>query len=303
MSKSRFKRMVCIIIAFSMALTFVAGLPISIFPNLFNKLIVYANGGTIADGVCGDDLRWNIDDAGVFTITGTGDMYTYEYTSDSSKHPTYSAYCLSVTKIVIEEDVASISPYAFISYYSVSYPKLTEVNIKSKKIKTIPAYCFCNCSKLTAVNLPNQIETLGSSSFSGCPITNIVIPEEVKVISSSVFTNLQMTNLALPYGLETIGSWAFEYSKIEKIVIPETVHTIGTEAFRYSNLKELTLHSNGITIGEYAFANTKIEELYYPKNITLKYDTSTGYGYTFYSSKLIKLYFEEGVTSIDVFTS
>ena len=41
-------------------------------------LPVTAAADTIANGACGDNLTWVLDEDGALTISGTGDMYDYE---------------------------------------------------------------------------------------------------------------------------------------------------------------------------------------------------------------------------------
>lgn len=252
----------------------------------------------VASGICGDNMTWTLDSDGVLTISGTGDMYTYEYTADTAKHPTYSAYDSVIQKVVIEENVTSLSPYAFICYYSVDYNKLTEVEIKSKSMTEIPMYCFNGCESLSTVKLPDQITVIGSSSFSSCPITTINMPSQLEIIGAWAFCGSRFTTLEFPYGLKKISKSAFESSKIEEVVIPETVTTIGEEAFYYSNVKILKLHDKGLSIGLSAFDNSKLEELTLPANVVCEYDSSTGKGYNFANTPIKKLYIEEGVEYI-----
>ena len=35
--------------------------------------------GTTASGTCGDNLTWTLDDSGTLTISGSGEMYNYDY--------------------------------------------------------------------------------------------------------------------------------------------------------------------------------------------------------------------------------
>ena len=37
-------------------------------------------------GTCGDNLQWTLDNEGTLIISGTGDMYNYEYSSDEVLH-------------------------------------------------------------------------------------------------------------------------------------------------------------------------------------------------------------------------
>ena len=65
----------------------------------------------IASGECGESLIWTLDDAGMLTISGTGEMYDFD--DDSNFCPWLEIYSTSVYNIIIEEEVTSIGEYAF----------------------------------------------------------------------------------------------------------------------------------------------------------------------------------------------
>ena len=58
---------------------------------------------------CGENLTWVLDDYGVLTISGTGDMFEFRSPSDV---PWYNDQWL-INKVVVESDVTSIGNYAF----------------------------------------------------------------------------------------------------------------------------------------------------------------------------------------------
>ena len=74
---------------------------------IFTLLPVSAFADTTASGTCGDNLTWTLDSEGILTISGTGDMYDYEY----KKAPWFGD--TEITKIVVNSGVTSIGAYAF----------------------------------------------------------------------------------------------------------------------------------------------------------------------------------------------
>lgn len=68
-----------------------------------------------SSGECGDNLTWVLDDNGVLTIAGSGDMWNWygnlPWTSEE------------VQQVAIEDGVTSISSYAF--YYCTNLTSIT----------------------------------------------------------------------------------------------------------------------------------------------------------------------------------
>lgn len=67
--------------------------------------------GALADdnNKCGENLTWNLDEIGILTISGTGDMYNY-----SSAYPApWSAKNSDICEITVGDGVTSIGDNAF----------------------------------------------------------------------------------------------------------------------------------------------------------------------------------------------
>ncbi|MCD8001482.1 MAG: leucine-rich repeat domain-containing protein [Oscillospiraceae bacterium] len=155
-----------------------------------------------ASGTCGDNLPW-IFDNGVLTISGEGEMENYSYYSYSDV-PWYSLR-ESITAVVIEDGVTSISDYA-----------------------------FYECSSLTSVVLPDSVTSIGSRAFSGCTsLASVTIPDSVTSIGDSAFWGCSsLTGVTLPGSVTSIGSSAFYYcSSLTSITIPSSVTSIEDAAF------------------------------------------------------------------------
>ena len=154
---------------------------------------------------------------------------------------------------------------------------LVSVNIKSNQASmTIGSQAFFGCTNLQALNLPNNVTSMGASAFQLCAsLTRVQLPSELKIIPDNCFafcSLLQQVNLAnvtevgtgafqccelldgIRFGaIETIKSQAFFgcYS-LKSIEIPPSIKNIGTNAF--SNclaLESLYIHdgNNGLALG------------------------------------------------------
>jgi hypothetical protein len=110
--------------------------------------------------------------------------------------------------------------------------------------------------------------SIGSNAFQNCTsLTKIIIPDEVQSIGSMTFKNCtNLTNAILPKGITTITRDLFYgCSSLTNIIIPEGVTSLAKNSFREcSSLVKVTLPKTLQTLGDYAFADcTSIQEVYY----------------------------------------
>ena len=98
-------------------------------------------------GTCGnqgDNLTWTLDDTGLLTISGTGEMASYDE-GDARWYP----YWESITAVVIEDGVTSIGQQV-----------------------------FENCANITTVTIPQTVTEIGHRAFNGCSsLLFVVIPD------------------------------------------------------------------------------------------------------------------------------
>ena len=62
----------------------------------------------VASGICGNDLTWTLDSEGTLTVSGTGEMYDYDWQGQ----PWYT-YNNSIKRLVLEEGITTVGQYAF----------------------------------------------------------------------------------------------------------------------------------------------------------------------------------------------
>ena len=104
-------------------------------------------------GSCGPNLKWELANDGVLTITGEGEMTDYSY---SNRIPWYGQH---IKRIIIGDSITTIGGRAF---YNCS--ALTSVTIPNS-VTTIGGYAFDGCSALTSVTIPNSVTTIGNAAF------------------------------------------------------------------------------------------------------------------------------------------
>lgn len=60
--------------------------------------------GVIASGICGDNLTWEIDESGMLTISGSGELYDYELTENVP----WNEYVYDITGVVLNINTTSL---------------------------------------------------------------------------------------------------------------------------------------------------------------------------------------------------
>ena len=303
------------------------------FHNCSNLTEINYNAAAVAD------LRYS---SNVFYNAGSNyDGITVTFGESVTSIPAYLFYGSSnLVSVTIGSNVASIGDEAFyhcsrltkINYNAaavadLSYNSSVFYNAGSdsdgitvtfgKSVTSIPAYLFYTkwlsyAPNLVSVTIGSNVESIGSSAFSGCSgLTEITIPASVTSIGSSAFYNCDsLTSVTIGAGVTSIGSFAFGYcSNLTEITIPASVASIGSAAFAgCSGLTGVYISdiaawcaisfdsatANPLDQAENLYLNDElVTELVIPEGVT-----SIG-SYAFYGcSGLTKLTISEGVTSI-----
>ena len=221
------------------------------------------NGSILYSGRWGD-LNWKLNDAGVLTISGSGEIEGIDSTEGVVDDTcAWRPYKTEISKVVIQAGVTGIGDYAFnqISLTSVSIPDSVEY---------IGSYAFGDTG-LPSVTIPDSMCWIGPFAFSNSCLTSVTIPDSVYWIGYAAFYHSEdLVSVTLPDGITEIDGWMFgSCSSLSSINIPDSVTSIGEYAFFATDLTNLTLPDGLTSIGENAFdACKKLTGLSIPGSVS-----------------------------------
>ena len=227
----------------------------------------------VANGTCGENLTWMLDEAGLLTIEGTGKMEDYssgqspwrrlsnlksvEIAEGVTSIGNWAFSECSLESIAIPSSVTSIGNFAFYECRSLTCISVDEAN---KNYKSIDGVLFSKDEKTlitypagkseTAYTIPSSVTSIGSYAFEYCnSLTSIKIPNSVTSIEIGAFSDCR---------------------KLTSIKIPSSVTSIEQSTFLgCRSLTSVTI-SNGVTsIGKYAFSDCgSLTSITIPSSVT-----------------------------------
>ena len=256
------KRLISLLLAFSMMLTFLPAGAVSAFAE-----------GTWGPYVCGENVTATLSpnsdgkETYTLTITGNGPMANYDryITSSNNSYAPWYEKIQNITRLIVEDGVTTLGDN--ILYYSYSdnsgyhsfHPNLREVELP-QGLSCIGASAFCDSPELTEVKIPSTVTKIKDSAFSRCTgLTKIELPPQLEEVGYSSFYGCSgLTEITIPSSVKTIRSGAFEKCyNLESVTLSEGICEIGTEAFKSTNLKSLNIPKSVKKLGHDIVYNCK----------------------------------------------
>lgn len=226
----------------------------------------------VASGTCGDNLTWVLDDEGTMTISGTGDMDSFQVYSPYIVP--WADYRDSVKELVIEEGVTKIGSYAFqdfenisqivipdsvqiIEYYAFASCGGLETIVIGDGVQIIEQSAFYYCTSVSAIQFGNSVEQIGASAFYNCAnVSKIDLPESVKFIASGAFSKTIWFD-AQTEEIVVIGNIAYAYkgeNQPAELVFPEGIIGIaGGFCYGWTGLTSVSFPESLQVIADEAF--------------------------------------------------
>ena len=244
------KRLISLLLAFSMMLTFLPAGAVSAFAE--ENTLTYDCGETPDTVTAILSPNGDGEETYALTITGEGPMANYDryITSSNNSYAPWYKKIQNITRLIVEGGVTTLGDN--ILYYSYSdsdskfhsfHPNLCEVKLP-EGLSCIGARAFCDSPKLTEVKIPSTVTEIKESAFSGCTgLKKIELPPQLEEVGYSSFYGCSgLTEITIPSSVKTIRSGAFERcTSLESVTLSEGLREIGTEAFKLTNLKSLNI--------------------------------------------------------------
>ena len=228
----------------------------------------------VKTGYCGSRVSYTLDSEGTLTISGSGEMYSYDNEYASTKSPFYSNS--KIINVKINRGVTNISKFVF---YNCT--NLESITIPYG-VTSIGSNAFNSCSKLSDIIIPSSVSSIGDYAFAKCSnLTSMTIPDGVTVIKDHTFSSCtSLTNIVIPDSVTVIKDHAFyDCSSLSNITIPDGVTSIEMETFaRCSSLTKIKIPSKVTSIAMYAFCScNKIKNIFIPNNVITIGERALGY--------------------------
>lgn len=209
----------------------------------------------IAQGDCGDNAHWKLDNTGKLTIHGEGRMSNYSY--GEMGRPSYEAYKDQI-KTLSFEGITKIGNYAFYQYAGLT----GELQIPSN-ITEIGDAAFEECTGYTNLCLHEGLQKIGFASFRDCTgfVNGLVFPSTMQVIGLQAFSGCSgfRGTITIPENVTVLGAAAFRDCRglTGSVVFPANITEIPSSLFWGCSGLDGTIDlGNTITkIGSLAFYN------------------------------------------------
>ncbi len=234
-------------------------------------------------GTCGENLTWTLDDAGLLTISGTGEMTSAPWADDAirdrmtgvfigkgvtSIHHGYDAIkffdsCEKLNRIDVESGntvYASRDGVLFNQDFTqlVRYPRARKGSTYTipDGVKGLQNGAFHGCDLLTGVTFPNSVTWIGGFCFCGCDgLTEVRIPKNVTEISREAFEDCGNLRSVRMEGVTQINWCTFAGCvNLTDVFLPDCLTAICEGAFgECDSLKRIVIPAGVTTIASYAF--------------------------------------------------
>lgn len=172
---------------------------------------------------------------------------------------------------LIGMDEIQIDKALYVPEGNYSVPK----EINGKNVVRIGDYAFEDQTNMTALVLPNTIESIGEMAFWNCPNLTYIYACTTKItrVETGAFFTGTNTIVYLPDGLTYIGSMSLAYTHPVRVNVSAVdlsqVTYIGEFSFFQTNLSKLKISSALSYIGYGAFSESGLSgNIYLPSTLT-----------------------------------
>lgn len=181
-----------------------------------------------------DTMTAVLDENGVLTISGSGDMPTYT----SYKNTPWYNVRANIVKIVVGDGITSISDQVFATCYAV-----TEVSL-GNSVESIGSGAFCECSKLKSISFPDSLKSIASGAFADATaLAAIEFGKGLETIGTYAFQGTAITDLVIPEGVTAIEDYILIGAAVKSVTIPKSATSVGCIGYGAKNLEKIAVQS------------------------------------------------------------
>lgn len=135
--------------------------------------------------------------------------------------------CRALQSIAIPAGVSEIKTQTF--YDCRELAEVTFDDIDNSRCETIGDLAFAECMKLKSIRMPNSVTTIGKQAFRRCTsLEEVVLPDQLVTLRSYTFEGCPVSSIQLPETLAYIEDGALTSAKFTSIVLPKSLLQVGS---------------------------------------------------------------------------
>lgn len=178
-------------------------------------------------------------------LTNTDPEYSCITFDAGTKTITQFSGCPTVVRIPTKidgVDVEYIGSFAFMggSIDEMNFNYATKlIEIKNNAVHT---YFYSQVKSIVGLEKATSLISIGDEAFNTQEgITSVTLPNSLQNIGRSAFSGNKLTTITIPSSVTNIGENAFSSNNLTSIIIPATVTNLGNYAFNCSTLTSATI--------------------------------------------------------------
>jgi hypothetical protein len=267
-----------------------------------------------------DNISWELDTDGVFTISGSGEIvdnfissYMYDthlpIATDQILHIVIQegitgfgssafTYCVNLKTIYLPASLTDLTVYSFDSLSSLNQisvnpdnPEFYSVDgvLFSKDMRLLIRYPM---NKQGGYSIPEKVEIIGQQAFSDCwGLNSVALPNSLSTIEEFAFVGTGLMSVNIPNSVTTIGFAAFSYCDYlnfaifgaSPIIFSEMVFSASPNLY---NVICLNPNPEDIPENVFSFIYDRSYTLLVPPGTVNRYQDAEGWNKFFFISEL-----------------